>query len=204
MKKLFFLTALGFMVVLALLHYYFVIDVNTVRSIIPGYEPFAVLVFFLLLILATFTEAIPLFLLFIVGGVLFGTLLGALVSLAGLLVGVLSIYYLALKENMFKSEDISDVQKSMKKDYVWTLFVTRLIPVVPNNIVSIAAARHRIPVGEFILIIVIGNLPYVFLGAALGDALVKPTNIALVLLAIISSVLLSIHIFRRHFKKIIR
>lgn len=182
----------------------FKIDIGQVNTFVLGYGVLSVFIIYILIYVTTLTEAMPSFLMQIGAGVLLGTFLGGVVNIAGVLTAEMTLFYLAWRGKKFAHKDLKKAKKHIEKDYVKTLFLTRLIPVIPNNVLSIAAGMHKVKPSEFLLIMVIGNLPYAFLAAALGDTLTQPFNILLVALAVCTSALLSTIILRAHFQHILQ
>lgn len=184
-----------------------IISVDVLRDLIGSAGPYAILIFLTIFLLFTFFEFIPTFLIMILSGFLFGTLRGAFYSIIGLLVGSVLLFIIVKKFNKkfikekSKLNDLRYLNKLMKKDAVYAIYVARLIPVFPNELIVISAALAKIKLKEFFIIMVIGALPTAFIAAALGDSFTNPTfNLALIVFAFAGSVLLSIFLFKNKLK----
>jgi len=186
-----------------------VISIESLRTFINSTGPYAILIFLAIFLLFTFFEFIPLFLLMILSGFLFGTLNGAIYSLLGILIGSMLLFIIVKKfKNKFikeknKLNDLKYLNKLMKKDAVYAIYVAKLIPIFPNELIVISAALAKIKIKDFFLIILIGTLPLAFIASALGDSFSSPTfNLALIIFAFAGSVLLSAFLFKDRLKAI--
>ncbi|MBT3304076.1 TVP38/TMEM64 family protein [Candidatus Woesearchaeota archaeon] len=184
-----------------------IISIDALRDLIGSTGAYAILLFLGIFLLFTFFEFIPTFLLMILSGFLFGTLKGAFYSLTGLLIGSLLLFMIVKKfNNKFVKEkgklnDLKYLNKLMKKDAVYAIYVARLIPIFPNELIVISAALAKLKLKEFFLIMLIGALPTVFIAAALGDSFTNPVfNLALIVFAFAGSVILSIFLFKDKLK----
>lgn len=102
-----------------------------------------------------------------------------------------------------KLTDLRYLNKLMKKDAVYAIYVARMVPVFTNELIVISAALAKLKLKEFFLIMLIGALPTAFIASALGDSFTNPAfNLALILFAFAGSVLLSIFLFKDKLKDI--
>jgi len=119
---------------------------------------------------------IPCGLLSALGGMLFGPLIGTIFALCGITAG--SVITFCLARNFGKNW----VQRIMgckydkyegyiSKDYFYSIFLMRVVPILPFDAVSCIAGMSGTRVGIFILATLLGSLPGVFVYVFFGDSL---------------------------------
>jgi uncharacterized membrane protein YdjX (TVP38/TMEM64 family) len=110
-----------------------------------------------------------------IGGFLFGPVLGFGYSLIGSTAGAVAAYGLArtgLAHRVSRRYAlVRRLHDGFARDALQYVIVLRLIPVMPFGIIHVAAAMFRVPLGTFVLGTVIGMIPCIAIYAVLGAQL---------------------------------
>ncbi len=183
-------------------------NVEEIRDFIKSTGALSVFAFMFVMILFSLFEVVPLFFIYVLGGFLFGMIAGALYSISAMLIGS-SILFKVIKKyghkrfiKKGKHKELNYLKKMIKKDAVYALYIARLIPIFPNELIAISASLSDIRFKDFILIMLIGALPYGFIAASLGDSFTNPTlNLTVIIFSIITSAILSVILFKEKVKK---
>ncbi|MDP6045150.1 MAG: TVP38/TMEM64 family protein [Phycisphaerae bacterium] len=114
----------------------------------------------------------------VVAGALFGLVIGALLALTAGVTGSIAAYlfgrnlghpYLATHTNTDKKR----MARFLRRHGFGAVFLTRVCPLVPCEIISLVSGSLAIPAGSFILATFLGMLPGAFLYAAFGSSLIN-------------------------------
>ncbi|EQB86896.1 putative membrane protein YdjX (TVP38/TMEM64 family) [Clostridium punense] len=146
---------------------------ENVKNYVNSYGVLAPLVYIILFTLSAVT-LFPDSVLAISGGMCFGLAGGFIYTLLGALGGATFAYYLAksLGQNFVKKvmkKDISKLENAMKKGGFYIVFILRLIPLVPFDVISYCAGFTGIKYKDFALGTLIGTIPGIFVYINLGD-----------------------------------
>ena len=173
--KTFFLSLI-IIIVLAASYYFDIFSfTNTlqIRDYILSYGNFAPIVFIVLFTIVPLT-LFPDSILAIAGGLIFGLYEGTIYIMIGALFGSTLSFYISrqygswLKEKL-KNEKFLDIDKNIKKNGFLIIFLLRLIPLVPFDIISYSAGFSSIKYKDFILATFIGIIPGVVVFANIGS-----------------------------------
>ncbi|MHA2027799.1 MAG: TVP38/TMEM64 family protein [Candidatus Kariarchaeaceae archaeon] len=162
-------------------------------------------------ILQVFLPGFPKELLLIQSGIVFGFLLGGLLNWLSMIIGA-QIGYEVVRRSIEKGGKFhtlliryqhSRMIKTLNDKGNLGLFLIRLLPNAPNDLLSLIAGALILPRKGFFLVSVVTTLPYAFLFAYIGsissnyfdDILLVKINIAVMVLSL---VFIGIH--RRLFK----
>lgn len=133
------------------------------------YAPIVFIILFTIVPLTLFPDAI----LAIAGGLIFGIFEGSIYIMIGALCGATLSFYIArvytpwLKEKL-AHEKLLDIEKNVQKNGFLIVFLLRLIPLVPFDIISYSAGFSSIRYRDFILATFIGIIPGVIVYANIG------------------------------------
>jgi uncharacterized membrane protein YdjX (TVP38/TMEM64 family) len=117
---------------------------------------------------------VPVTIIMVANGLVFGLWPGMLVSLAGGLTGGLAAYAIArwlgraLVERILPASSLSAADRLMAKYGAWAVVLERWIPGVPGDPVSYACGLTRMPAVKFTLLTTIGLVPANIVTAFLG------------------------------------
>lgn len=110
------------------------------------------------------------------GGIVFGKLQGTLLTLFGLTAGSILTFYLSRnigREWVRKTlkHRYDKYEAYISRDYPYTIFLMRVVPLVPYDAVSCIAGISKVGAGRFILDTAVGSIPGTFTYVYLGDSL---------------------------------
>ncbi len=118
------------------------------------------------------------------------TIFGSLGATIGAMIGYYFGRYAAMpvilkygKFVLIKPHHIYKAEAFAKKYGVWSVFIGRIIPIVPFKVFSIAAGITRIPFVPFVACTLIGVIPRIILLSMFGTSLIKYTKPSLLILA---------------------
>lgn len=119
---------------------------------------------------------VPRWLTSVVGGALFGIVYGAGLALVGSLLGCVAAYLFGIKLghpylSACTNTDDHRMVNFLRRHGFLAVFLTRVCPIVPCEIVSLTSGALAIPLGGFALASLLGMLPGSFLYAAFGSSL---------------------------------
>lgn len=138
----------------------------------------AVLISIIAMIIQAIATPIPLFLAAGANGFIFGITWGVIITLVGAMMGSTLAFFLArfLARDFFSkilTQYMPQVNEMSKKSGVRMVFLARLVPILPNSVVSYAAGLSSINFKWFFLASVFGKIPEIVVYTALGHSLEK-------------------------------
>jgi uncharacterized membrane protein YdjX (TVP38/TMEM64 family) len=158
-------------------HLTFLTDAAALRAFIRQYGVWSPVVLVALQALQVVVAPVPGQLLAVVGGYLFGTWLGTLYNMIGILVGSTVAFWLARRfgrayvESIVHEEALAKFD-GMNDDYArLTLFLAFLLPGLPDDVICFAGGLTRIPLWQLVAIALVGRAPGFFLANVVGDLL---------------------------------
>src|SRR5262245_1861752 len=142
--------------------------------------PWAATVSTTLMVAQSVAVPVPVTLLMVANGLVFGIWNGMLVSFIGGFIGALFAFYLGRRlgrkvvEHVVPRPALDAADRLMARRGGWAIVIGRWVPGIPCDPLSYAAGITRMPWGKFIVLTVIGlvpaNLATAFIGAeATGD-----------------------------------
>lgn len=173
MKKFLVFIVLGFLI--GLFYYMDIFSFTNplqIKEFVLSYGVFAPIIFIILFTfvpLTLFPDAI----LAIAGGLIFGLFEGSIYIMIGALCGATLSFYLArfygswLRKKL-KGEKFLNIDEQVKNNGFLIIFLLRLIPLVPFDIISYSAGFSSIRYKDFILATFIGIIPGVLVYANIG------------------------------------
>ncbi len=135
---------------------------------------------------------------------IFGTLGSTLGAIGGYALGRYAAMPVLLKFGRFiliKPQHIYKAEEFAKKYGVASVFIGRVIPIIPFKVFSIAAGITGIPFAPFVLCTLLGVLPRIFLLAIFGAAIVKYTKAVFILIIFAVLIFLAHRILRYIYAK---
>jgi uncharacterized membrane protein YdjX (TVP38/TMEM64 family) len=140
--------------------------------------PWGVVLFIVTYVAAAVTMA-PSFVLTFAAGAIFGLWRGTLIVFVAMLLGSMAVYGLAapLAQGRFmrrldRDPRVAAVRQAVVGDALWVMFLLRLSPLVPYNLLNYALALSGVRFKDFVLATV-GMLPaivmYAYYGKIVGD-----------------------------------
>ena len=149
--------------------------------------PWAPVLFTLLYIAASVTLA-PAFLLTVAGGAMFGVWRGSVIVFVAASLGASAVYALAsplaqsrLMQRVTRDPRVAAVRTAVIGQGVWVMFLLRLSPLVPYNLLNYALALSGVRYTDF-AIALLGMIPaivmYTYYGRVVGDVAALAAGVA--------------------------
>ena len=188
----------------------YIADPESLREIIVGFGILAPIAIILLQAFQTTISIIPSQLTTIIAGFIFGPILGLVYSLIGAFLGSAGIFSLSRKygdemaEKFFDKEEIKHFHKMFKKRKSWALFMARITPIFPNDLVSFAAGLTKMRLRDFNIISTLGFVVQMVILAYFGSELAAgKVSTPLIVISIIVSLMFLALIFKNKIKKVL-
>jgi uncharacterized membrane protein YdjX (TVP38/TMEM64 family) len=150
------------------------LSIQQLRLFIESFEGTASLIFILMCTVRGLAF-LPCGLFSALGGLLFGPLLGTIYTLAGLTAGSVITFYMArilgkgwAQRAMGHSYD--KYEGYISRDSFLSIFLMRVIPVLPFDAVSCIAGMSRAGAGRYVMATLAGSAPGVFIYVYFGDS----------------------------------
>ena len=175
------------------------------EAIVELFGPWAPVAYVAVLAVTVVISHLPGLPLAIAAGAMWGSVAGAALSVAGGLLGSVIAYligrYLGGSIIYFLTgRRVSVTEEKGRTVAGITIFVTRLIPLMPFDIISYGAGLARVPFGVYILATASGMAPSTFLLTYLGDSITDATWVTIVLTVVAAAAFIAIPLYCRHRK----
>ena len=149
--------------------------------------PWGPVVFIALYVVAAVTLA-PAFFLTVAAGALFGVWKGSLIVFVGASLGASAVYALAAPlaqsrwlARVTRDPRVTAVRTAVRGEGVWVMFLLRLSPLVPYNLLNYALALSGVRYRDFVIAL-IGMIPaivmYAYYGKVVGDVAVLAAGVS--------------------------
>lgn len=184
------------------------ISFQQLRAVIDGFGGLASIVFILMCTVRG-VVFIPCGLLSALGGLIFGPVLGTCFTLIGLTAGSVVTFYMARVLGKDWAQRVlghkyDRYEGYISKDSFYSIFLMRVIPVLPFDVVSCIAGISRSGISRYILATLAGSLPgvliYVYFGDSVGSLSLKRVIFTAVFIAVFSI----LPFFYRYLAKLIK
>ncbi|MBW9155882.1 TVP38/TMEM64 family protein [Clostridium tagluense] len=151
---------------------------ENMKTFIDSYGMFSPIIYIILFTFVPLT-LFPDSILAIAGGMCFGMMGGFIYTMIGAILGGTLSFFLASilghkVFNKFIKKDISNLEDAIKNRGFLLVFVLRLIPLFPFDIISYAAGFSGVKFKDFALATLLGIIPGIFVFVNIGD---KATDI---------------------------
>ena len=176
---------------------------DTLQSFLLQFGIWTPLAFFLLQLLQIIIAPIPGGTVGLVGGALFGTIGGFLISAAGTLTGSIIVFLLSKRFGRpfvirFVSSELIEKYDHIKESKLNTvLFLIFLFPLFPDDMLCFIAGLSPMPVKTFILIIMLARTPSVFINTMIGAGIMDDNPTQFIIAVSIYAVLIAVLYFNR-------
>jgi uncharacterized membrane protein YdjX (TVP38/TMEM64 family) len=145
-------------------------------------------VLFILLYVAAAVTLAPAFFLTVAAGAMFGVWRGSLIVFIGASLGASAVYVLGvpmsrsrLMARLTRDRRVAAVRDAVRGEGAWVMFLLRLSPLVPFNILNYALALSGVRYSDF-SIALIGMIPaiimYTYYGKVVGDVAALAAGVA--------------------------
>ena len=176
---------------------------DTLKSFLLQFGAWTPLVFFLLQLLQIIIAPIPGGTVGLVGGALFGTFGGFLISAAGTLVGSIIVFALSKRFGRpfvmkFVSSELIEKYDHIKESRLNTvLFLIFLFPLFPDDMLCFIAGLSTMPIKTFIVIVLLARTPSVFINTMIGAGIMDDNPTQFIIAVSIYAVLIAVLYFNR-------
>ncbi|MEA4804813.1 TVP38/TMEM64 family protein [Acetobacterium wieringae] len=176
---------------------------DTLQSFLLQFGIWTPLAFFLLQLLQIIIAPIPGGTVGLVGGALFGTIGGFLISAAGTLAGSIIVFLLSKRFGRpfvirFVSSELIEKYDQIKESKLNTvLFLIFLFPLFPDDMLCFIAGLSPMPVKTFILIVMLARTPSVFINTMIGAGIMDDSPTQFMIAVTIYAVLIAVLYFNR-------
>ncbi|WP_373485698.1 TVP38/TMEM64 family protein [Acetobacterium malicum] len=176
---------------------------DTLQSFLLQFGIWTPLAFFLLQLLQIIIAPIPGGTVGLVGGALFGTIGGFLISAAGTLTGSIIVFLLSKRFGRpfvirFVSSELIEKYDQIKESKLNTvLFLIFLFPLFPDDMLCFIAGLSPMPVKTFILIVMLARTPSVFINTMIGAGIMDDSPTQFIIAVTIYAVLIAVLYFNR-------
>lgn len=153
---------------------------ENVKSFVECYGVFSPVIYIVLFTFVPLT-LFPDSILAIAGGMCFGMVGGFVYTMIGAMLGSALSFFLAKTLghkvfNKFIKKDISNLENAIKNKGFVLVFVLRLIPLFPFDIISYAAGFSGVKFKDFALATIFGMIPGIFVFINIGDKIGETTS----------------------------
>lgn len=183
---------------------------EAIKTLVLSWGIAGPLVIILLQFFQTTISIIPSQVTTIVAGFLFGPIWGGVYSLIGVTLGSETIYSLSKKYGkklalkLFNPTEIAHFQHFFKQRGNWSVFLARIMPFFPNDLVSFTAGLIGIKRKDFHLFSTLGFIPQIVLFSLIGWGLSPETaKVTLALLVAVVILLFLAVIFKNKIKYLV-
>jgi uncharacterized membrane protein YdjX (TVP38/TMEM64 family) len=159
-----------------------------------------------LLVLGSIPLPIPSAAAIVAGGFVYGTFLGSLLSLIGIVLGS-SISFLLVKhfgrpllEKLTEGHHINHFNKVFKKRGLAAVLISYAIPIFPSDAVSAMLGLTKTSYRTFLILATIGHIPRVLLINSLGDDFLSGFSVKTVIIIVLCVLFVIIAAFREKLK----
>lgn len=146
----------------------------------------------------------------IIAGFIFGPVLGLVYSLIGAFLGSTLTFSIArkygkkLELKLFDKKEIAHFNHFFKHKKNWALFLARMAPIFPNDLVSFAAGVTDVKFRDFTIVSTLGFLIQMIILTYFGSELSSGViSLPLIIISIIVSLMFIIVVFKQQIKKIV-
>lgn len=157
----------------------------------------------IILVASTLLAAVPFVPFGIVGGIIgakYGIMVGALMNLTTSTLAAILTYllfrYLFREEGMAylaKSVKINAIDQAIRKRAFWSVFIGRIIPIMPAFLINCYAGTFRLDFKVFLAATVIGKIPAMLVYAYVGDKAASGTGQWMIVLLIYAAFVLVVY-----------
>src|SRR5579871_2541268 len=132
------------------------------RDYLKSLGAWAVLVSITLMVVQALIVPLPVTIIMVANGLVFGLWPGTLVSLAGAFLGAIAAYAIGrgfgrgIVERLLPTAALKEADRLMHRYGGWAIIVGRWIPGVPCDPMSYAAGVTHLPAGRFSLLTIVG------------------------------------------------
>jgi uncharacterized membrane protein YdjX (TVP38/TMEM64 family) len=181
-----------------------ILNPESIKLFLEETGPLAPFVFILLQALQVVLAPIPMQVVGLAGGYMFGSVLGTLYSMIGLTIGTASAVWLArvfgrkLVEKFVDAKTLYKFDHLVERSGLMVFFLIFLLPALPDDAICFIAGLSTLRIGSIVFVAVLGRLPGLFYLTIVGEQFRNGLSTAVTIMILTSVVLILglIFIFR--------
>lgn len=192
-----------------IVHHYFN-NPELLKEVILSFGILAPLAIIILQTFQTTISIIPSQLTTIVAGFAFGPILGLVYSLIGAALGSAITFSFSrrygkkLSEKLFEKKELAHFHRFFKQKKLWALFLARMAPIFPNDVVSFAAGLTKIKFRNFNVVSTIGFVTQMIVLSMFGSRLAEGEfSFATIFFSVLVGILFLVVVFKKKIKKVL-
>jgi len=182
-------------------------SIDTARNFINSFGIYGPIVLIILIIISVILLMLPTTIFVMVAGFLYGPLIGTTCSVIGILIGSSIVFFMSQKygrpfvEHHVHKKDLQHFDIMFKKMGTPAFFISRLIPIIPNNVVNMAMGLTKISFKSFFWLSFIGYIPETIVYCMFGEQLLSGhLDHRLLIFVSIALVFFFIYLFRHQLR----
>ncbi|MFH2028747.1 MAG: TVP38/TMEM64 family protein [Nanoarchaeota archaeon] len=179
------------------------VDAEKTKAFVQGFGIWGPAVLVLLVCIAVVIFIFPSLVLVVASGYLYGPFVATVCCIIGLMIGSCILFYLSKRygrkfvENHVHKKDLQHFDIFFKKNGTVALFLSRLTPLMPNDMVNLASGLTDISFRDFFIATFVGYIPETIIYTMLGEQLLTgKVNPGLLFLSAIIIIFFIIYLFR--------
>ncbi|MBZ9685179.1 TVP38/TMEM64 family protein [Clostridium estertheticum] len=176
---------------------------NILKEVIRSYGNFSILVFILMQVMQVVVFFIPGEFIQVAGGYIFGAFLGGIISLMGITLGSIIVYFISnnygrpFVEKIILNKKVKFFKKILsagsKKNVVFIFF---LIPGIPKDAITYICGVSDISFKDFFIYSTLGRVPGIFISSYFGQKIYTWDVTSLITIGITMTILSLLGIFK--------
>ncbi|MFA6461876.1 MAG: TVP38/TMEM64 family protein [Candidatus Woesearchaeota archaeon] len=185
-------------------------DPNQIKDFVLSFGYLAPLMITLLQAIQNIVPFLPHEITAVAAGFIFGPVMGIVYTLIGAFIGSAVVFQIARKygkklaEKVFDKKEVVHFNLMFKKNKAWTIFIARLVPLFPNDLVSFAAGLTNIKFMWFNIVSTLGFVLEVVILSYFGSSLTEGISIVpiIILVAFLGTSSLVV-VFKKQIKRLL-
>ena len=174
------------------------LDLDSIINFTESFGIFSYIIFFLIVLIEVVAAPIPGVILYIAGGILFGTFIGGTIAFLANVAGATVAFFIGRKFIL------KDSEKKQKKDYFnkaiekyggYTMFLLRVNPLTSSDIFSYLAGISKMNFKKFLTGTTLGLLPLIYIQSYLGEEIITKNEFLFNTFLIISLIYVLIFVY---------
>lgn len=176
-------------------------DIDSIVLFVNSFGWLAVVAFMVLVVLEVVLAPIPPLVLYVVGGIIFGTFLGGTITLFGNVLGAVIAFLIARRfgrgfvEKKVSKKLRENFDKFTDKYGAWALFLIRLNPFTTSDIFSYLAGLTKMKLRKLIISTTFGLIPLVYLQTYLGAVFIRDNPFLFFIFILVSIIYLALFLY---------
>ncbi|MAG73354.1 hypothetical protein CL620_03500 [archaeon] len=176
-----------------------------IRNFIISFGVWSYLAYIVLLLL-TVPLPIPSTPVVLGGGIIFGTVVGTILSLLSVVIGASIAFQLVRKfgrpllEKLVDKHHLEHFEHTFKKRKETAALISYAVPIFPSDMVSLFLGLTKMKYTTFIVLVILGHIPRFLLINSLGEDLFSGFTVTTIFIVLGSALFVFIAIFRRQIR----